>query len=152
METPLLYRQLQDQLRQWVCPVDQRHLHVFCEILVAILQSGSGVLGKWIPYLAHRNCQARAHLERFSYFLHNQQITAERFYQPMLRPILSALDGEAVLLSLDTSMLWDKFCLKSTNPAASGRGMKRDLLPNLKLRIAVCPLRRRASGNLPLLD
>lgn len=111
METPLLYRQLQDQLRQWVCPVDQRHLQVFCEILAAILQSGSGVLGKWIPYLAHRNCQARAHLERFSYFLHNQQITAERFYQPILRHILSAFAKEAVLLTLDTSMLWDQFCL-----------------------------------------
>lgn len=111
METPLLYRQLQDQLRQWVCPVDQRHLQVFSEILAAILQSGSGVLGKWIPYLAHRNCQARAHLERFSYFLHNQQITAERFYQPMLRHVLNAFAAEAVLLTLDTSMLWDQFCL-----------------------------------------
>lgn len=26
METPLLYRQLQEQLRQWVQPKDQRHL------------------------------------------------------------------------------------------------------------------------------
>ena len=111
METPLLYRQLQDQLRQWVRPVDQRHLQVFSEILAAILQSGSGVMGKWIPYLAHRTCQARAHLERFSYFLHNQQITAERFYQPILRPIVSAFAGEAVLLTLDTSMMWDQFCL-----------------------------------------
>ena len=111
METPLLYRQLQDQLRQWVRPVDQRHLQVFSEILAAILQSGSGVMGKWIPCLAHRTCQARAHLERFSYFLHNQQITAERFYQPILRPIVSAFAGEAVLLTLDTSMMWDQFCL-----------------------------------------
>ncbi|XGV94344.1 MAG: transposase [Leptolyngbya sp. BL-A-14] len=111
MEVPLLYRQLQDQLRQWVCPVDQRHLQVFCEILAAILQSGSGALGKWIPYLGHRNCQARAHLERFSYFLHNPQITAERFYEPMLRHVLKAFAGEAVLLTLDTSMLWEQFCL-----------------------------------------
>ncbi len=111
METPLLYRQLQDQLRQWVRPVDQRHLQVFAEILAAILQSSSGVLGKWIPYLSHRNCQARAHLERLSYFLHNQQIKAERFYEPMLHHVLAALAGEEVLLTLDTSMLWDQLCL-----------------------------------------
>jgi hypothetical protein len=111
METPLLYRQLQDQLRQWVRPVDQRYLQVFAEILAAILQSGSGVLGKWIPYLSHQNCQARAHLERLSYFLHNQQINAERFYEPMLRHVLAAFAGEAVLLTLDTSMLWDQLCL-----------------------------------------
>lgn len=111
METPLLYRQLQDQLRQWVRPADQRHLQVFCEILAAILQSGSGVLGKWIPYLSHRNCHARAHLERLRYFLHNQAIKAERFYEPMVRHVLAAFAGEAVLLTLDTSMLWDQFCL-----------------------------------------
>lgn len=111
MEIPLLYRQLQDQLRQWVQPKDQRHLQGFAEMLAAILQSGSACLGKWIPYLSHRDCQARAHLERLSYFLHNQQISAERFYEPMLRHVLAAFAGESVLLTLDTSMLWDQFCL-----------------------------------------
>lgn len=111
METPLLYRQLQDQLRQWVQPKDQRHLQGFAEILAAILQSGSAVLGKWLPYLSHRDCQARAHLERLSYFLHNQQINAERFYEPMLRHVLSAFAGESVLLTLDTSMFREQFCL-----------------------------------------
>lgn len=42
--------------------------------------------------------------------------------------------------------------LKSTDPAPGGRGMKADLLPNLKARIAVCLLRRRAAGNLPVLN
>lgn len=111
MEIPLLYRQLQDQLRQWVQPKDQRHLQGFAEMLAAILQSGSACLGKWIPYLSHRDCQARAHLERLSYFLHNQQISAERFYEPMLRHVLAGFAGESVLLTLDTSMLWDQFCL-----------------------------------------
>ena len=111
METPLLYRQLQAQLRQWVQPKDQRHLQGFAEILAAILQSGSACLGKWLPYLTHRGCQARAHLERLSYFLHNEQITAEQFYEPLLRHVVSAFAGTSVLLTLDTSMLWDHFCL-----------------------------------------
>jgi hypothetical protein len=111
METPLLYRQLQDQLRQWVRPKDQRHLQGFSEIVAAILQSKSACLGEWITYLRHRDCQARAHMERLSYFVHNQQITAERFYEPILRYVLPAFVGESVLLTLDTSMLWDQFCL-----------------------------------------
>ncbi len=45
METPLLYRQLQDQLRQWVKPKDQRHLQGFAEIIAAIVQSKSACLG-----------------------------------------------------------------------------------------------------------
>ncbi len=49
METPLLYRQLQDQLSQWVQPKDQRHLQGFAEIVAAVLQSGEACLGRWIP-------------------------------------------------------------------------------------------------------
>jgi hypothetical protein len=111
METPLLYRQLQDQLSQWVQPKDQRHLQGFAEIVAAVLQSGEACLGRWIPYLSHRDCGARAHMGRLSYFLHNEQITAERYYAPLLRQALSAFAGEATLLTLDTSMLWDQFCL-----------------------------------------
>jgi len=111
METPLLYRQLQDQLCQWVQPKDQRHLQGFAEIVAAILQSESACLGEWIPYLGHRHCQARSHMERLSYFVHNDQINAERFYEPMLCQVLVAFAGESVLLTLDTSVLWDQFCL-----------------------------------------
>jgi len=111
METPLVYRQLQVQLSQWVQPIDQRHLQGFAEIVAAVLQSGEACLGRWIPYLSHRDCGARAHMERLSYFLHNPQITAERYYEPILRQALSAFAGEAILLTLDTSMLWDRFCL-----------------------------------------
>jgi hypothetical protein len=121
METPLLYRQLQDQLSQWVQPKDTRHLQGFAEIVAAILQSGEACLGRWIPYLSHRDCQARAHMGRLSYFLHNEQITAERYYEPMLRHLLSAFAGEAILLTLDTSMLWDQFCLIEVCLAWGGR-------------------------------
>lgn len=121
METPHLYRQLQDQLRQWVQPKDQRHLQGFAEILGAILQSGEACLGRWIPYLSHRDCGARAHMGRLSYFLHNPQITAERYYEPMLRHLMSAFAGEAILLTLDTSMLWDRFCLIEVCLAWGGR-------------------------------
>jgi hypothetical protein len=123
METPLLYRQLQDQLRQWVKPKDQRHLQGFAEIIAAILQSKSACLGEWIPYLSHRFCGARAHMERLSYFVHNAQITAERFYEPLLRHVLQALSREAVLLTLDTSLLWDQFCLVEVCLVWGGRSI-----------------------------
>ena len=121
METPLLYRQLQDQLSQWVQPKDQRHLQGFVEIVAAVLPSGEACLGRWIPDLSHRNCGARAHMGRLSYFLHNPQITAERYYEPILGHLLSTFAGEAMLLTLDTSMLWDQFCLIEVCLAWGGR-------------------------------
>lgn len=109
MESPLLYRQLMTHLSQWVKPKDHRHLQGFTEAVTAILLSQSACLGKWIPYLGHRPCGARAHMERLSYFLHNQHITAERFYLPLVRHALQAFQGTAVTLTLDTSILWNQF-------------------------------------------
>lgn len=60
MSTPHLYRQLQTQLSQWIVPQDQRHLHGFCENVAVILQAQSACLSHWLPYLSHRDCQARS--------------------------------------------------------------------------------------------
>jgi len=122
METPL-YRQLQNQLGQWVLPQDRRHLQGVAEAVAAILQSQSAVLGKWIPYLTHRGCSARAHLERLAYLLHNDDINAERFYVPLLRALLQGFEETAVTLVLDTSMLWDQCCLIEVCLAWGGRSL-----------------------------
>jgi hypothetical protein len=111
MLAPFLYLQLLEQLSQWIKPQDKRHLQGFAEIVAAILQSQSACLSHWLPYLSHRDCQARSHLERLSYFVHNPKITAETFYAPLIKHFLSVWSGEALELTLDTSMLWDKFCL-----------------------------------------
>jgi hypothetical protein len=50
-------------------------------------------------------------MERLSYFVHNDSICAGTFYAPLLKQFLQAFAGEAVELTLDTSMLWEKFCL-----------------------------------------
>lgn len=125
METLLLYRQLQDQLRQWITLKDQRHLQGFAEMIAAILQSEDACLGEWLPYLSHRDCKARAHMERLSDFVHNQQINAERFYNPLLHHALQAFAGEAVLLTLDTSLLW--FVMGSVLSGGSVPGLGRTL-------------------------
>lgn len=111
MSAPLLYRQLLEQLSQWIKPQDKRHLQGFAEIIAAILQSESGCLSHWLPYLSHRDCQARSHLERLNYFVHNPKIKAEIFYAPLIKHFLSVWEGESLELTLDTSMLWDRYCL-----------------------------------------
>jgi hypothetical protein len=111
MSTPQLYRQLQNHLSQWITPKDKRHLIVFAENIAAILQAESGCLSHWLTYLSHRSCHARSHLERLSYFVHNPKITSETFYVPLLRQFLQAWVGMAMTLTLDTSMLWDEYCL-----------------------------------------
>lgn len=111
MSAPPLYRQLQLQLRQWIKPKDRRHFEVFSEIIAGILQSQSACMSHWLPYLSHRRCAARSHLERLHYFVYNPKITAETFYAPLVKGFLKAWEGESVTLALDTSMLWDTYCL-----------------------------------------
>lgn len=111
MSTPLLYLQLETQLSQWITPKDKRHLLGFCENIAAILQSQSGCLSHWLSYLSHRQCKARSHLERLSYFAHNPKIDAETLYAPLVRRFLNAWNGMEMTLTLDTSMLWDEYCL-----------------------------------------
>lgn len=111
MSVPHLYRQLQAQLSQWITPQDQRHLQVFCENVAAILHAQSACLSHWLPYLSHRDCKARSHMERLNYFVHNPKITPETFYHPLLRQFLKAWQEMAMTLTLDTSLLWDHYCL-----------------------------------------
>jgi hypothetical protein len=111
MSTPLLHRQLYKQLSQFIHPKDKRHLSVFSENVAAILLSESGCLSRWIKFLKHRDCHARSHMERLSYFVNNPKITAETFLHPLLRQFLSAWEGMDVLLTLDISVFWNAYCL-----------------------------------------
>jgi hypothetical protein len=43
--------------------------------------------------------------------VHNPRITAAIFYEPLLKHLLEPLTGSALELTLDTSVLWDEFCL-----------------------------------------
>lgn len=123
MTTPLLYSQLYDQLSQWITPKDKRHLVVFAENVGALLQAKSGCLSHWLSYLSHRGCQARAHMSRLSYFINNPQITAEIFYVPILVQFLKAWTGMTMILTLDTSMFWDEYCLIEVCLAWGGRSV-----------------------------
>ena len=110
MQLPHLYRELSDPFRQWLQPRDQRHLEGVSEAVAAILQSQSACLNHWLPYLSHRGCTARSHHARLNYLLTNPQVNAQTFYAPLLQQLLQAFAGEDLLLTLDTSMLWDQFC------------------------------------------
>lgn len=104
-------------------PQDQRHLQGVGEAVAAILQSGTASLNQGLPFLSHRNCNARSHLARLSYLVRNPQINAETFYAPLLHQFLQAFAGADLLLTLDTSMLWDQFCLIQVCLVWGGRSL-----------------------------
>lgn len=62
-------------------------------------------------------------MERLSYLLHNEHISAERFYVPLLCHALQAVQDRAVTLTLDTSLLWNRFCLIEVCLVWGGRSL-----------------------------
>ena len=154
MSVPPLYRQLQAQLSQWITPKDQRHLQVFAENVAAILQAQSACLSHWLPYLSHRQCEARSHMERLSYFVHNPKIDAETFYIPLLQAFLKAWEGTAMTLTLDTSVLWDQYCLIEVCLIWGGRSipLAQSVLEHGSATVAFndyCPVLETTLGLLP---
>jgi Transposase DDE domain len=123
MAMPQLYRQLLEQLGQWLVPKDFRHLKNCAEIVAAILESESACSAHWIPYLSHRNCQARSHMERLSYFMNNPAINEQVFYEPLLAQFLQEWAERELILVMDTSMFWDTYCLIEVCVAWGGRSI-----------------------------
>jgi Transposase DDE domain len=123
MATPQLYRQLLEQLSQWIIPKDLRHLKNCAEIVAAILESESACTSHWLPYLSHRDCQARSHMERLSYFMNNPAINDEVFYVPFIKQFLKEWTGQELILVMDTSMFWDTYCLIEVCVAWGGRSI-----------------------------
>lgn len=121
MNTPLPYLQLIQHFRPFIQPQDQRHLTVFSEIIAAIVLSGSATISHWLPFLSHRHCHARSHMARLSYFLLNPNISPSVFYLPLLQFFLQSWHSQPIVLALDTSVLWDKFCLIEVSFAWGGR-------------------------------
>ena len=123
MNTPLPYIQLIQEFTPHIQPKDKRHLNVFAEIVTSILLSSSACLSHWLPFLSHRHCNARSHMARLSYFIHNQNISSDIFYQPLLQFFLHSWNGLPLTLVLDTSMLWQQFCLIEVSLIWGGRSI-----------------------------
>jgi hypothetical protein len=60
-------------------------------------------------------------MERLSYSVHNPKIATQTFYVPLLTQFLQAWAGMTMTLTLDTSMLWDEYCLIEIGLAWGGR-------------------------------
>lgn len=65
---------------------------------------------------------AQSKQRRFSRWLHNSRINVHRLYSPLIQAALSGWEEEGLYLSLDTSVLWNQYCLKRERCGLSGTG------------------------------
>jgi hypothetical protein len=124
MENPLrLYHTLVQVLckhRNWL---DVRHLKTLAWMMTGLIQSSKISLAAWVPYVHSRAVYAQSTVRRFMRWLNNPRIEVHSLYGPLIQQALATWGHCKLYLALDTSMLWNEFCLIRISVIYRGRAV-----------------------------
>jgi hypothetical protein len=109
--TPRLYDTLVQVLSQHQHWRDRRQLTTLAWMRVGLIQSGKSSLTAWVPYVHSRATFAQSTVRRFTRWLENERIVVHTLYGPLIQQALAEWSDQRVYLALDTSMLWNIYCL-----------------------------------------
>jgi len=121
--TPRLYDTLVQVLSQHQNWLDFRHLKTLACMMVGLIQSGQISLTAWAPYVYSRAVYAQSRVRRFARWLDNERIAVPALYGPLIQQALAEWGDHIVYLALDTSMLWNTYCLVRLSIVYRGRAV-----------------------------
>jgi hypothetical protein len=121
--TPHLYDTLVYVLSQHPKWLDQRHLQTLAWMMVGLIHSGWINLTAWAPYVRSRAQYAQSTVRRFRRWLDNDKIDVVSLYSPLIQQALAEWGEQALYVALDTSMLWDTYCLIRLSVIYRGRAV-----------------------------
>jgi hypothetical protein len=108
------------QHRQWR---DIRHLKTLVWMVVGLLLSSKIGLTDWLDYVCSRAMFAQSVQRRFSRWLSNARIQERKLYAPLIRQALAEWKLSRLILALDTSLLWNRYCLIRISVIYRGRAI-----------------------------
>lgn len=120
-----IHAELIDFLRQH-CPVrDQRHLVLLGWMVTGLLLSETVCFDRWKTRLPLAHCLAASWQRRFQRWLSNRRIDVEALYGPLIVWAIQQWQnpGHSLHLALDTTMLWNRFCVVVVSVVANGRAI-----------------------------
>lgn len=118
-----LYNQVLDFLRQYSHTRDLRHLKALSWMVGALICSGQLSLPAWEPYVLSRATQAQSVERRWQRFLVNGRIRVAPLYVPLVLVALSGWKEHRLYLALDTTVLWDRYCMIHLSVVCCGRAV-----------------------------
>jgi hypothetical protein len=118
-----LYGQLFDQLSQHSRVCDLRHLKTLAWMVSALLSSRELNLSAWEPYVQSRATKAQSTERRWQRFMDNCRIGVRGVYLPLVLAALSGWKHQRLYLALDTTVLWDRFCMIHLSVVCCGRAV-----------------------------
>lgn len=120
--TSRLYDALNDFLRQ--CEIvwqDARHLQTLCWMMIGMIQSQNVHLNGFGVYVKSRAQLAQSHQRRFRRWLSNRRIDVSGAHHALVRQALCEWKQERLYLSLDTTVVWNCFCIVWVGVVYRGR-------------------------------
>lgn len=102
---------------------DRRHLSTFVWMVTGLLTSGWIALDEWAPGVAGRATYAQSTVRRFRRWLSNPRIDALRLYAALFRQALEGCPDARWVVALDTTVLWNTFCVVQVALVWRGRAV-----------------------------
>ena len=122
-DTPDLHDTLVLVLCQHEKWLDVRHMKTLAWMMVGLIQSASIALTDWATFVVGRALIAQSTVRRFRRWLDNDRIVVHDLYGPLIQQALSEWGEHVLYLALDTSLLWDKYCLVRISVVFRGRAV-----------------------------
>ena len=120
--TSRLYDALHDFLSQckysWQ---DVRHLKTLCWMMLGMIQSEAVHLNGFGVYIVSRASYAQSHQRRFRRWLSNRRIDVMALHHLLIEQALSQWHRQRLYLSLDTTVVWNSFCIVWVGVVYRGR-------------------------------
>lgn len=121
--TAYLYDTLLRVLGQHANWLDLRHRTTLAWMMVGLVCSKTVSLGAWAPFVVSRAQYAPSIVRRFSRWLANNRIKVEPLYGPLIEQAVVGWVGKRMYVALDTSMLWNTYCLIRLSVIYRGRAV-----------------------------
>jgi hypothetical protein len=121
--TPRLHATIVHVLSQHRNWLDRRHLKTLAWMIVGLLQSRVISLTAWPPYVQSRAVYAQSLVRRFDRWLHNPRIAVHGLYGPLMQQAIAAWGTHVLYLALDTSLLWEAYCIVRISLIYRGRAI-----------------------------
>ena len=80
-------------------------------------------LSAWEPYVSSRAQKAQSVERRWSRFLSNSRIRVEALYIPLVQKALRGWQNHRLYLALDTTVLWNRYCMIHLSVVCWGRAV-----------------------------
>ena len=120
--TSRLYDALSGYLSQ--CKIqwqDVRHVQTLCWMIIGMIESQNVHLNGFGVYVTSRAQIAQSNQRRFRRWLSNRRVDVVSAHHALVRQALSEWGSERLYLSLDTTMVWNCFCIVWVGVVYRGR-------------------------------